>query len=208
MAGATPTARTLERLRKLGCPCQVVERWQRTGPDAGDLVQPLLAQLSQTAPKQSDDEDLVAWYEAAIAGALALLNRHAEKARLGPPGRRIDLWGCIDILVLDGLPGYLGIQACAGSGLAARIAKAREIPELRQHLAAGNRWQCWGWRETWVETSTRTKAKRWKPRRVALELVSGRIEQCELDAIPRPPDAPAEVAREQWVEGGPEGNQP
>lgn len=39
---------------------------------------------------------------------------------------RADLWGCIDMLVLDDEPGTLGVQACAGASHAARARKVHD----------------------------------------------------------------------------------
>lgn len=72
--------------------------------------------------------------------------------------RRQDLFGCIDLLALDGLPGSLGIQATSGSNHSSRIKKAADEPRLRPWLEAGNRFEVWSWgkrgahgsRKTWV----------------------------------------------------------
>lgn len=66
----------------------------------------------------------------------------------GPPGVRVDLFGCIDVLALDGQPGVLGIQSCAASGLAAHVAKITRTDVATAALAwiaAGNRLQVWAW---------------------------------------------------------------
>lgn len=143
-ARKTPTARTLEELRRRGWPGQVVERW--------------------------------------------LPGRRAKKG--GAPGEteptaygtRKDLFGAIDILALDGCPGSLGIQACIGGDASTRAKKAATEPLLKPWLAAGNRFQVWAWREIWVETGPKTKAKRWRPRVVCLVLVDGEIVDMELEA--------------------------
>lgn len=61
--------------------------------------------------------------------------------------RRLDLFGCIDLVVLDGLPGVLGIQATSSSNVAARRTKAETecVDALEQWLKAGNRFAVWGW---------------------------------------------------------------
>jgi hypothetical protein len=59
---------------------------------------------------------------------------------------RRDFLQCIDILAIRrGEPGVLGVQATSGSNLSARLAKAKGKPGLRVWLAAGNRFECWGW---------------------------------------------------------------
>ncbi len=57
---------------------------------------------------------------------------------------RHDLFGCIDYLVLDGLPGVLGVQVTTNSNAAARVAKCQQVIP-RQWLAANNRLQVWDW---------------------------------------------------------------
>jgi len=65
--------------------------------------------------------------------------------------RRHDLFGCIDLVVLDGSPGVLGIQATSGANVAARVTKIRQmVDELGMPhiwLARGNRIEVWGWRK-------------------------------------------------------------
>lgn len=90
-----------------------------------------------------------------------------------PYGVRKDLFGCIDIVALDGQPGSLGVQACAGGDVATRAKKAAAEPLALPWLQAGNRLQVWGWREVWVDTSPKTRAKRWKVRIVELFVVDG-----------------------------------
>lgn len=121
-----PTARTLEHLRGLGWPAQVVEKW--------------------------------------LPGRRAKKNGAPGETEATPYGVRKDLFGCIDILALDGLTGCLGIQACAGGDVATRAKKATAEPLLQAWLQAGNRFQVWGWREIWVQTGAKTKAVRWRPR--------------------------------------------
>lgn len=65
-----------------------------------------------------------------------------------------DLFGCIDLVALDGHPGVLGIQACSngsaagkGGDMSKRLAKiALECgPAALRWLGAGNRLEVWGW---------------------------------------------------------------
>jgi hypothetical protein len=92
-----------------------------------------------------------------------------------PYGTRVDFLGFADILVLDGQLGYLAIQACVSGSVAARLAKAMAEPNLKTHLEAGNRFQVWGWREVWVDTSQRTKRRLWAARKVAVMLRGGML---------------------------------
>lgn len=99
-------------------------------------------------------------------------------------GVRKDLYGFIDVLVLDGLPGVLALQAC-GSDVGAHMRKmAGEVPaktnpekrekavadaqkleaRVRAWLAAGNRILMVAWRPVWVKTSLFHKAKKMRPR--------------------------------------------
>jgi hypothetical protein len=60
--------------------------------------------------------------------------------------RRKDLFGCIDLVAVHRCePGVLGVQATSMSNVSARVRKAQERPELRTWLAAGNRFEVWGW---------------------------------------------------------------
>lgn len=61
--------------------------------------------------------------------------------------RRHDLFGCIDVVAVSTEHGTLGVQATSGSNLASRVTKSLWIPELCVWLAAGNRFECWGWRK-------------------------------------------------------------
>lgn len=111
----TPTARTLQRLRKLGYLAGVVERF----------------------------------------------NHHTKT--------RHDLFGCIDLVAISVEHGTLGVQATSGSNLASRVEKSLWIPELCVWLAAGNRFECWGWRKL----KHGKNSVRWEPRIVELTLVDG-----------------------------------
>ena len=77
---------------------------------------------------------------------------------------RKDLFGCIDLVCLDGLPGVLGIQATSSSNMASRITKAKALDELRLWLDAGNRFECFGW----AKRGAVGKRKLWTLRRVEL----------------------------------------
>lgn len=98
------------------------------------------------------------------------------RKELIPYGTRVDFLGFADIMALDGQPGYLAIQACAGASLAARLQKALAVPELKDHLAAGNRFQVWAWRQIWVTgKSGQTKRQRWQPKIVSVVLRDGTL---------------------------------
>jgi hypothetical protein len=73
---------------------------------------------------------------------------------------RRDLFGCIDVVaVRRGESGVLAIQATTLAHVSARLAKAKGRPELRTWLAAGNRFEVWGWSY---------RGRRWVVKRVAL----------------------------------------
>jgi hypothetical protein len=71
-----------------------------------------------------------------------------------------DLYGFIDILAVDDLPGTLGVQTTTGEHQAARIAKiqSKELEKnVRKWLAAGNRISVHGW----SKQGPRGQRKRW-----------------------------------------------
>jgi hypothetical protein len=85
--------------------------------------------------------------------------------------RRIDLFGCIDILgCRDGI-GIIGIQACAGSSHATRRAKACAEPRLKTWVESGGRFEVW----SWSKRGERGKRKLWTLRRdeVVVDEVAG-----------------------------------
>lgn len=61
-------------------------------------------------------------------------------------GKRKDLFGIIDCVVLDGNPGPLGVQATTWENRHARRAKALDEPRLALWLAAGCRFEVWAWK--------------------------------------------------------------
>lgn len=90
------------------------------------------------------------------------------------PGHRKDLWGCIDLLVLDDEPGILAVQACAGASHATRAKKMRAaligLPTpagqrnsaaLKRWVEKGNRLEVW----SWDKQGARGKRKLWTLRR-------------------------------------------
>ncbi len=172
----TPTARTLKELRRRGWPGQVVEKWvtmrgeeDRLKEEARDLLQQLIFRIEEGRPAfyVNRPQDFY--------NAVTTLFKSA-------PAVRKDFLGCIDVIALDGCPGSLGIQACAGASASERAKKAAAEPLLRAWLQAGNRFQVWAWREVWVGTGAKTKARRWRPRVVCLVLVDGEIADTEPEA--------------------------
>jgi hypothetical protein len=85
------------------------------------------------------------------ARSLALLRRRGFVADvcerwLAQAGIRRDLFGCIDLVAVHPREnGVLGIQATTASNLSARLRKAVGLPALKTWLAAGNRFEVWGW---------------------------------------------------------------
>ena len=59
---------------------------------------------------------------------------------------RKDLFGFADVaaIAID-QPGVLGVQATTIDHVSARLSKARALPALKTWLAAGNRFEVWGW---------------------------------------------------------------
>lgn len=80
--------------------------------------------------------------------------------------RRSDLFGGIDLVLLDDQPGLLGVQATSGSNVAARVTKLSGLDDMHTWLERGLRLEVWGWRKA----GPRGKAKRWAVRRVRASL--------------------------------------
>lgn len=79
------------------------------------------------------------------------------------PGARCynDLFGFIDIVVLDGAPGVLGVQTTTVSNQAARMTKITSdalAEPIRRWLGAGNRIHVHGW----AKKGPRGKRKTWQ----------------------------------------------
>lgn len=87
---------------------------------------------------------------------------------------RRDAFGFGDILVIDGLPGSLLVQACAGSSVAKRRTKILEqcADNAQAWLKAGNRISVWGWaqRTHRNKDGTKSKVRRWTLRVVPVTL--------------------------------------
>lgn len=84
---------------------------------------------------------------------------------------RQDLFGVIDLIVLDGEGGGpLGVQVTSGSNVSSRIHKAQEEPRLRAWIDSPARFEVWGYRKLAVikKDGKKGKAKRWELRRITM----------------------------------------
>lgn len=89
----------------------------------------------------------------------------------GPARKRIDLFGCIDIVAMKPGIGVIGVQACAGGSHAARREKALAEPKLREWLASGGRFEVCSWAKRIPEQRNKNGTKKrptWTPRREEL----------------------------------------
>jgi len=78
---------------------------------------------------------------------------------------RHDLFGVIDLIVLDGQGGGpLGVQVTSGSNVSARLAKARAEPRLPHWTSSPARFEVWGY----SKKGAAGKRKLWELRRVSL----------------------------------------
>jgi hypothetical protein len=85
--------------------------------------------------------------------------------RWNPHARiRQDLFGFVDLVVVDDEPGVLAVQATSGANVASRLRKIRELETgaPARWLRAGNRIEVWGWRKA--------ANGRWQLRREPVEL--------------------------------------
>lgn len=82
--------------------------------------------------------------------------------------QRKDLYGFIDLIVLDDDTGCLGIQATATGSMSSRLHKSMEETEaaLRDWLSHDNRFEVWGW----AKRGKVGKRKLWTLRRIKVEL--------------------------------------
>lgn len=76
---------------------------------------------------------------------------------------RHDLFGCIDILAING-SAVLGVQATSGSNISARLDKIASLPSSALWRASGGLLEVWGWRKV----GPRGRRKTWEVRRIAL----------------------------------------
>jgi len=89
----------------------------------------------------------------------------ARKEDGSPIGNRQDLFGIVDVLVLDPERGFIGIQCCAGSGYSNHFKKLT-IDCAQQSIdwlqTPGGKLELWAWRK--VKVIKGGKAMRWSPR--------------------------------------------
>jgi len=78
----------------------------------------------------------------------------------GKYGSRVDLWGIIDILAMNG-ENILGVQSC-GSSFRAHDRKILASPQAVRWLESGGLLWLVGWRK--IKLHRGSKAWRWKPR--------------------------------------------
>jgi|ERR1051326_3020253 hypothetical protein len=84
--------------------------------------------------------------------------------------KRIDLFDCIDIVILTGFS-ILGVQTTSSSNVPARSTKALESPKLKLWLKSGGRFEIWGW----GKSGPRGKRKLWTLISQAFELIGDDI---------------------------------
>jgi hypothetical protein len=198
MASASPTQLTLRYLREQGWLAQVVERWLPTREPGIEARREEIAEIlrmistardhARQLPVEAGNENGRIIHETADNAFEWLWNRVGERTPpqvSGSPGRRVDLFGLIDVLCLDGQPGCLGVQCCAYSGVSAHVKEIRDglvkMPApstgkpacevskrllAKRWLAAGNRLSIFGWRKV---------DGKWTPRIVEItaELLGG-----------------------------------
>jgi hypothetical protein len=95
-------------------------------------------------------------------------------------GVRQDLFGCIDLVVLDGAGGGpLGVQVTSGSNVSARLTKSREEPRLQAWLSSPARFEVWGYgkRKKRKKDGSYGKAYEWVLRRETLEAATAEPKQ-------------------------------
>ena len=97
----------------------------------------------------------------------------AEKWQINPDipggGYRKDLFGFIDIVVLDPQQGIIGVQSCTTSYAAHYRKITTEVHEAAiEWLKCGGRIEIWAWRK--VKLKRGGLAERWMPRVVQITL--------------------------------------
>lgn len=200
MAGISPTQLSLRHLRELGFLAQVVEKWITTSEPgmrerreerlaaAGALeslefaiLVPLREHLDRRGLTAAQIEIASSCVQKPLLDASRKMLADLPPEATGAPGRRVDLFGLIDIICLDGNPGCLGVQACAYSGISAHVKEIRsgtvKLPAVNREigasvvckrdlaarwLGAGNRLQIFGWR------LAEEPRKHWAPRIVEI----------------------------------------
>lgn len=82
---------------------------------------------------------------------------------------RVDLFGCIDIVVMDGMGGgLLGVQVTTSSHMGSRLAKMRLEPRMRTWVRSPARLEIWGF----AKQGPRGKRKVWVLRRTVVDLLA------------------------------------
>lgn len=87
---------------------------------------------------------------------------------------RQDLYGFLDLLVMDDKPGLLGVQCTSGSNAAARMEKIGAEPKALHWLLRGLRVEVWGWRKVKGKRGGRLH---WDVRRLAARVT----EDCTVE---------------------------
>ena len=93
-------------------------------------------------------------------------------------GRRIDLFGIIDLVALEGF--IVGIQATTRANIRKRIDKSLAEPRLREWLKCGGRFEVWGWDRRNVKTKNGKTVTRWRVKVIDLSERDGTIHENEL----------------------------
>ena len=92
----------------------------------------------------------------------------------GPHGIRQDLFGWIDVVVLDPQRGIIGVQSTTGSQFAGHLRKMLDsecTENLIEWLRCGGKAELWAWRK--VKVKRGGKALVWRPRvqEITLEMI-------------------------------------
>ena len=118
--------------------------------------------------------------------ALALCRKYGWTAqvveRWNPYARvRQDLFGCIDLVVLDGSSyGPLGVQVTSGSGHSARVKKSIAEPRVAEWLRSGARFEVW----SFSLRGPRGKRKLWTLRAQMLVLSGDSMHALDIEKQP------------------------
>lgn len=98
-------------------------------------------------------------HDGATCAVVEKWNQHA-----GPFGIRQDLFGFVDVLVLDPERGFIGVQCCARSGHAAHRRKILEecTEKAMEWLKCGGKIEIWSWAKQKVKRGG--KLERWVPK--------------------------------------------
>jgi len=111
--------------------------------------------------------------------------------RWNPHARvRQDLFSVIDIVAITPT-GILGIQACAGTSHAARVAKVVAEPRVRAWLGAGARLAVW----SYAKRGARGELKRWQLREQ--EILASELPQEPRPAIAESRDTPTPIETQE-----------